>query len=114
MKVAIVTDIAMLQGNAKIAGLEADLGMSGLDYNTLVSIFYVSYIIFEIPSNLACKWIGPGWFLPLVTLLFGVTSLGTAFVTTMPQAAAVRFLLGLFEAGMMPGIAYVATLQLQA
>ena len=93
-------------GNAKIAGLEKDLKMEGYDYNMIISIFYISYIIFEIPGNLLCKWIGPGWFIPMTTLLFGVASLGTAFVHTIHQAAGVRFLLGIFEAGMMPGIAY--------
>jgi len=93
-------------GNAKIAGLEKDLGMVGYDYNSVVSVFYISYIIFEIPSNLLCKWMGPGWFLPLTTLIFGIVSLGTAFVTTVPQLSGVRFLLGIFEAGMLPGIAY--------
>lgn len=53
-----------------------------------------------------CKWIGPGWFLPGTTLLFGVSSIATAFVHTRAQACAVRFLLGIFEAGMLPGIAY--------
>lgn len=80
--------------------------MEGYDYNTIISVFYVSYIVFEIPSNILCKLIGPGWFLPTTTLLFGITSLGTAFVNTIPQACGVRFLLGIFEAGMMPGIAY--------
>ncbi|KAH8685122.1 major facilitator superfamily domain-containing protein [Ilyonectria robusta] len=93
-------------GNAKIAGLDVDLGMEGYDYNVVISVFYISYILFEIPANLLCKWMGPGWFLPLTTLLFGVTSLGTGFVKTIPQACGVRFLLGIFEAGMMPGIAY--------
>jgi MFS family permease len=69
-------------------------------------VFFVSYIIFEIPASLACKYVGPGWFLPLTTVLFGVCSLATAYVNTMSQAAGVRFLLGIFEAGMMPGIAY--------
>uniref|UniRef100_A0A8H7KA07 Major facilitator superfamily (MFS) profile domain-containing protein n=1 Tax=Bionectria ochroleuca TaxID=29856 RepID=A0A8H7KA07_BIOOC len=93
-------------GNAKIAGLEKDLGMTGYDYNGVVSVFYVSYILFEIPLNLLCKWMGPGWFIPMTTLLFGIVSLGTAFATTLAQLSAVRFLLGIFEAGMMPGIAY--------
>ncbi|KJZ78502.1 hypothetical protein HIM_01893 [Hirsutella minnesotensis 3608] len=93
-------------GNAKIAGLDKDLGMKGYDYNATISVFYISYIIFEIPSNILCKWMGPGWFLPLTSVLFGVASLGTAFVSTIPQAMGVRFLLGIFEAGMMPGIAY--------
>lgn len=80
--------------------------MTGYDYNALLSVFYISYIIFEIPSNIACKWIGPGWYLPAVTLGFGICSLGTAWVTNLAAASGVRFLLGVFEAGMLPGIAY--------
>ncbi|KAI0169272.1 putative MFS transporter [Hypoxylon sp. FL1284] len=91
-------------GNARLAGLEADLGMSGNDYNALLSIFFISYIVFEIPCNLACKWVGPGWFIPFISLGFGACSMGTAFVQDMPTACGVRFLLGIFEAGMMPGI----------
>lgn len=53
-----------------------------------------------------CKWIGPGWFLPIISLGFGISSLGTAFVQTKSQVMGVRFVLGVFEAGMMPGIAY--------
>ncbi|KAI1826777.1 MFS general substrate transporter [Xylaria intraflava] len=93
-------------GNARLAGLEKDLGLKGYDYNTVLSIFYISYILFEVPSNLACKWIGPGWFLPAITLGFGISSLGTAFVHNRAAACGVRFILGIFEAGMMPGISY--------
>ncbi|OJJ57370.1 hypothetical protein ASPSYDRAFT_46519 [Aspergillus sydowii CBS 593.65] len=93
-------------GNARLAGLATDLNMEGNDYNQILSMFYISYIIFEIPSNICCKVMGPGWFLPLTTLLFGAASLATAFVHTVGQASGVRFVLGIFEAGMMPGIAY--------
>ncbi|PTB62354.1 MFS general substrate transporter [Trichoderma citrinoviride] len=93
-------------GNAKIAGLASDLHLQGNDYNAIISIFFISYIVFEIPATLTCKAVGPGWFLPLAAVLFGVCSLATAYVDTMGQAAGVRFLLGIFEAGMMPGTAY--------
>ncbi|KAH8903594.1 permease of the major facilitator superfamily [Coniochaeta sp. PMI_546] len=93
-------------GNARLAGLEKDLGLVGNDYNAVLSIFYISYILFEIPSNIMCKWVGPGWFLPIIALGFGISSLGTAFVHTKAQVMGVRFVLGVFEAGMMPGIAY--------
>ncbi|GAB1198275.1 hypothetical protein APSETT444_007589 [Aspergillus pseudonomiae] len=93
-------------GNAKLAGLEEDLGLTGYDYNTLLSVFYISYIIFEIPSNMACKWLGPGWVIPALTLGFGICSLCTAFVHNLSSAAGVRFLLGAFEAGLLPGISY--------
>lgn len=94
-------------GNAKIAGLEGDLGMGGKwDYNQVVSIFYISYIVFEIPATICCKWMGPGWFLPATTLGFGIVSICTGYVDNMAQLSGVRFLLGIFEAGMLPGIAY--------
>ncbi|KAF2135986.1 uncharacterized protein K452DRAFT_303143 [Aplosporella prunicola CBS 121167] len=93
-------------GNAKLAGLEKDLALQGYDYNKVLSIFYISYIVFEIPSNMACKWIGPGWFIPMLSLGFGICSICTAFVHDIHSASGVRFLLGLFEAGMLPGIAY--------
>ncbi|PKS11158.1 hypothetical protein jhhlp_002919 [Lomentospora prolificans] len=93
-------------GNARLAGLEKDLGLQGFDYNMILSIFYISYIIFEIPASVCCKWMGPGWFLPLTSLLFGVASIATAFTHSRAAICGVRFLLGIFEAGMLPGIAY--------
>jgi MFS family permease len=81
--------------------------MTGVyDYNQLLSVFYISYILAEVPSNIACKWMGPGWFIPILSLCFGIASVGTAFVTNLSQACVVRFILGIFESGMMPGIAY--------
>lgn len=43
---------------------------------------------------MACKWVGPGWWLPGITLGFGVCSIGTAFVDNIHSASGVRFLLG--------------------
>jgi MFS family permease len=101
-----IIDADGCSGNAKIAGFDKDLKLQGYDYNIILSVFYVSYIIFEIPSNILCKKIEPGWFIPAITLLFGICSFGTAFVHNRAQACGVRFLLGIFEAGMLPGIAY--------
>lgn len=49
---------------------------------------------------------GPGWFLPLTSVGFGAVSIATAYVQTQAQICGVRFVLGIFEAGMLPGIAY--------
>lgn len=95
-----------LAGNAKLAGLERDLGMKGNDFNASLSIFYISYIIFQLPCNAFCKWIGPGWFIPATTLGFGICSMGTAFVHNYPSLCGVRFLLGIFESAMQPSLAY--------
>ncbi|KAG7527481.1 hypothetical protein FFLO_06896 [Filobasidium floriforme] len=93
-------------GNAKIAGLEKDLGLSGYDYNLLLSVFYISYIAFELPASMFTKWFGPGRAIPLYTIIFGILSIAMAFVTNLGSGCAVRFLLGAAEAGMLPGIAY--------
>ena len=46
---------------------------------------------------MACKWIGPGWFIPIISLGFGICSIGTAFVTNIHAASGVRFLLGKYQ-----------------
>ncbi|KAF2431738.1 MFS general substrate transporter [Tothia fuscella] len=93
-------------GNARLAGFEKDLKLVRYDYNKVLSVFYISYIIFEIPSNMACKYFGPGWYIPAISLGFGICSICTAFVDNIHSASGIRFLLGVFEAGMLPGIAY--------
>jgi hypothetical protein len=50
--------INSLPGNARLAGFEKDLKLKGYDYNTVLSVFYISYIIFEIPSTICCKVMG--------------------------------------------------------
>ncbi|WQF81012.1 Putative major facilitator superfamily, MFS transporter superfamily [Colletotrichum destructivum] len=93
-------------GNARLAGLERDLSLVGYDFNSVNTIFYVSYIVFEIPSNVLCKIVGPGWYLPGLTVLFGLLTVASAYVNNYSQLAACRFLLGIAEAGIMPGLSY--------
>lgn len=55
---------------------------------------------------MACKWLGPGRYLPALTLCFGILTVSFAFVRTIGAACAVRCLLGAFEGGVLPGVAY--------
>ncbi|ATY63504.1 MFS transporter [Cordyceps militaris] len=93
-------------GNARIAGLERTLNMHGYQFNISLSVFYVSYILFEIPSNMLCKWVGPGRFIPVATFCFGVLTMCTGLVPNFSALCGVRFLLGIFEAGILPGLVY--------
>lgn len=55
-------------GNARIQGLEKSLGMSGQDYSIALCIFFVPYVLFEVPSNLILKRLSPSkWLSILVT-----------------------------------------------
>ncbi|KAF4500524.1 MFS transporter [Fusarium agapanthi] len=93
-------------GNAKIAGLEADLKMQGYDFNIYLSIFYISYILFEILLNLLCKRIGSGWSIPACCLGFGICTTYTAFVNDFSTLCGLRCLLSVFEAAMLPANVY--------
>ncbi|SCV69351.1 BQ2448_2371 [Microbotryum intermedium] len=92
---------------ARLAGLEKDLKMTGkYDYNILLTSFYVAYVVFEIPCNYICKVVGPGKFIPILSFCFGLFSLAMAFVKSFGAGIAVRFLLGVAEAGVFPGMAF--------
>ena len=58
-------------GNAKIQGLEHDLHMEGRDYNVASLIFYISYIVFEVPSNLILAKVAPSTWLSALLFLWG-------------------------------------------
>ncbi|KAH9918200.1 MFS general substrate transporter [Epithele typhae] len=63
-------------GNARIAGLERDLHLHGKQFNTALAIFYVSYILVELPSNWVLKRFKPSRWLPFLVLVWGsVTTL---------------------------------------
>ncbi|EJD00698.1 MFS general substrate transporter [Fomitiporia mediterranea MF3/22] len=93
-------------GNAKIAGIEHDLGMVGFDYNIALTIFYIFYISAEIPSNLALKHFGSMW-LALMVTGFGIVSIGTAFVKNYAGLIITRVFLGLAEGGTLSGLTYI-------
>ncbi|KAF4547200.1 MFS-type transporter-like protein 47 [Elsinoe fawcettii] len=80
--------------------------MAGYQFNLLVTSFFVAYIIFDIPATWLCKLRGPHVFLPWATIFFGLCTLVQAFVNRYWQVVLLRVLLGICEAGMLPGIAY--------
>jgi hypothetical protein len=50
-------------GNARLQGLEKDLNMKNNDYNIALFIFFIPYILFEVPSNFLLKRIAPSWWI---------------------------------------------------
>ncbi|KAK1075961.1 hypothetical protein LTR33_009367 [Friedmanniomyces endolithicus] len=62
-------------GNAKIQGLTKDLKMTGNDYNIALMIFFPSYIVFEVPSNILIKRLAPSTWLSLIMFLWGVITI---------------------------------------
>ncbi|GAA5979329.1 hypothetical protein JCM5350_006970 [Sporobolomyces pararoseus] len=97
-------------GNANVAGFSKDLKLSvpKYEYNVALMLFYVAYVLVEIPSNLVMKKIGSIW-LAMLTLTFAVVCISTAFVKNFQDFVGVRIALGLAEGGVIPGIAYLCT-----
>ncbi|ESK89335.1 mfs transporter [Moniliophthora roreri MCA 2997] len=94
------------KGNAKIAGIEKDLQMTGFDYNVALTVFYIFYIVAEVPSNLALKHFGSVWLAAMV-VMFGAVAIGTAFVTSYGGLVVSRVFLGIAEGGTLSGLVYV-------
>lgn len=90
--------------------LEQDLGFSAEVFGFGLGLFYVGYVLAEVPSNLMLARIGLRKTLLRIMTLWGAMSCMTTFVTTPAQFYVVRFLLGLFEAGFYPGIVLYITM----
>lgn len=77
-------------GNAKIDGLVEDLDLKGLKYNTALAIFYVPYIIVDVPSNLVLKYFKAGFYLPFILTCWGLTGTFMGFAKSYGGLLAVR------------------------
>lgn len=97
-------------GNAAVAGLVDDLSLSGSQFSTAVSVFFATYVTFEMPAVLAMKKVQPHRLLSAMALGWSVVTIGTAFVTSYRELIAVRLLLGLAEAGFFPCLSLYITM----
>ena len=92
-------------GFAKLQ-MQGDLGFSDAAYGVGAGIFFIGYVLFEIPSNLMLPRIGARKTFSRILVLWGITSACMLFVRNVPMFYAMRFLLGIFEAGFAPGMIY--------
>ncbi|KAI9248552.1 major facilitator superfamily domain-containing protein [Phascolomyces articulosus] len=71
-------------GNAKLAGLTQDINMSEDEYNGALSIFFVGYILFEVPSNMMVNKVGPRLWIAVIQLVWGVIMMSMAAAGLVP------------------------------
>ncbi|KAJ5350067.1 hypothetical protein N7541_007794 [Penicillium brevicompactum] len=92
---------------AKLQGIMEDLNMSTEQFATAVSILFVGYLPFQIPSNLLItKFSRPGMYICCAVAIWGCISACTAVVKTYGELLAVRAILGAAEAVFFPGAIY--------
>ncbi|KAK2063710.1 major facilitator superfamily transporter [Colletotrichum caudatum] len=95
---------------ARLNNLEEDLGMSGTQFNTTVSILFVGYVLMQIPSNMLITRIRPGLYMSAWMLVWAVVSGCTALVRNYGGLVACRFFLGITEAPFYPGATYMLSI----
>jgi ACS family tartrate transporter-like MFS transporter len=89
--------------------LQRELGLSNQAYGFGAGLFFFGYFLFEIPSNLILERVGARRWIARIMIVWGFVSMGTIFVTGERSFYALRFLLGLAEAGFFPGIVLYLT-----
>ncbi|KAI4229804.1 MAG: hypothetical protein L6R36_000591 [Xanthoria steineri] len=97
-------------GNARLYGLEEDLGLTGNQYQTAVSILFVTYLLAEVPSNLVLKKFTPSRWISFITTAWGIIATLTGVTQSYAGLIVCRLLLGLVEGGLFPGAAVYLTL----
>ncbi|WP_153034062.1 MFS transporter [Amycolatopsis sp. YIM 10] len=90
--------------------LEADVGISAAAYGVGAGIFFLSYALLEVPSNLVMHRVGPRRWITRIAVTWGALCACMMFVQDEFSFYVVRFLLGAAEAGLYPALMYIVTL----
>ena len=90
-------------GFAKLQ-MMSDLSFSNTIYGLGAGIFFLGYVIFEVPSNILMHRVGAKMWIARIMISWGLIGAAMAFVTTPTQFYILRFLLGVAEAGFIPGV----------
>ncbi|KAI2630546.1 MFS transporter-like protein [Xylaria nigripes] len=92
-------------GNAKIVGLTDDLHIStGNSFNVALLVFYIPYLLIDVPSNWIVKRVKAGIYLPALITGWGLVCTFLGFTRSLAGLIVCRLLLGLFEGGLLGGI----------
>jgi len=97
--------------NVGFAALQMNqaLGFSATTYGFGAGIFFLSYVLFEIPSNVILARVGARLWIARIMITWGLVSSSMMFVRSASGFYTLRFLLGLAEAGFFPGIIFYLT-----
>jgi sugar phosphate permease len=91
-------------GNAAVAGMNAQLGLTASEYSTAVSVFYATYVGLIFPMVLALRKMKPHRAMTIMAIAWSLVTIGTAFCKSYGALIACRLLLGACEAGFFPCI----------
>ncbi|KAH8691043.1 MFS transporter [Phaeosphaeriaceae sp. PMI808] len=91
-------------GNVKVAGMPKDIGASESEISTAISIFYATYVAFELPWTLLLKKLTPRYLLTTLCIVWSVCTVACGFIENIGGLYAIRLILGACEAGLFPSL----------
>ncbi|MCA1188838.1 MULTISPECIES: MFS transporter [unclassified Saccharopolyspora] len=91
-------------------GMQHELAITTATFGVAASIFFLVYVLFEIPSNMIMKRVGARLWLARIAITWGLVTVLTGFVQNVPQLYGARILLGIAEAGLFPGLLLYMTM----
>ncbi|KAF9457120.1 sugar transporter [Collybia nuda] len=90
--------------SARLRGFEEDLGLHGNQFATILAIYFVGYILMQVPSNMLLSYVKkPSWHLPGSMVIWGLISILTGVTKDFTGVLLCRFFLGFVEAAFFPG-----------
>ena len=89
--------------------MNKELAITSQQFGLIAGIFFIGYVLFEVPSNLLLHKIGARIWISRILFSWGIVAMATGFVQSVAQFYVVRFLLGVAEAGFFPGIVLYLT-----
>lgn len=97
--------------NIGFAGLTMgkDLGLTSTMFGLATTLFYVMYVVCGIPSNVMLTIVGARRWIAILMIVWGIASTATLFATGPKSLYALRMLVGIAEAGFLPGLLYYMT-----
>lgn len=97
-------------GNVRVLGTLKELHSAGNKFNIAFQVFFMPYILLEIPSNVFFRKLSPPTWIATLAFLWGVACMCQGFVHSNGGLIACRFFLGVFEVGFVPGCAYLMSM----
>lgn len=91
-------------------GMNHDIGITQSVYGLGAGIFFVGYLLFEIPSNIMLHRFGARIWIARIMITWGLVAAGMGFLKTPTQFVMMRTLLGVAEAGFFPGVVFLLSL----
>lgn len=93
--------------SASVTSMPQDLNLTGDHYSIAIFIFTVSSIVFQLPSTILVRVVGPRLFFAVATFCFGLITFCTAFIQSWREMIVLRVLLGIAMSGIYPGLTYL-------